>query len=192
MNRQSRPKSRRPVVTGAEPLREPPAGSVALAVMRRNEFGRRGLLALAGVLAAVAPAASRAAADWYLPWRWRARLLIVFAPSEHNRLLQQQRSMLSSGSAGSAERSLASMEVIGDHSSDSRVTGRALRLAFAVPRDRFTVILVGRDGDEKMRSTSPVSEDRLFEFINSMTVHGGEEGQSAQPARTAPRSAPAQ
>jgi hypothetical protein len=122
-------------------------------------------LAAAALCAGMAPSN-----DWFRPWRYRARLLLVFAPGEWSPLLQRQRTLVSAASAGSAERDLALLEVVGYHCSDSRVTGTALRQVYRVPMDRFSVVLLGKDGEEKWRSNDPVSSQSLFAMIDSMPM----------------------
>jgi hypothetical protein len=46
----------------------------------------------------------------------------------------------------------------------------ALRRRFAVGADDFTVVLIGKDGEEKLRSHTPVTIERLTALIDSMPM----------------------
>ncbi len=112
----------------------------------------------------------------------QSRVLIVFAPSDTDPLLREQRSALHPGSPASAERDLAVVEVIGDAAANPQIDGRALRASYRVPRDVFTVILIGKDGGEKLRKLRPLSEAALFATIDRMPMRREEAAQQkAQP-----------
>lgn len=112
----------------------------------------------------------------------RARVLIVFAPSDTDPLLHEQRATLHPGSPANAERDLSVVEVVGDHADNAGIDGRALRASYRVPREVFTVVLVGKDGGEKLRQLRPVSEAALFATIDRMPMRRDElTRQKAQP-----------
>ena len=46
----------------------------------------------------------------------------------------------------------------------------ALRARFEVPSDGFAVILVGKDGLEKLRGTAPIEMAKIFETIDAMPM----------------------
>lgn len=115
-----------------------------------------------------------AALDWYQPWRWQARMLLLFAPREDDPSLLREREILADASVGAAERDVVVVEVVGEHASETRLSGLALRLALHVPADRFTVILIGKDGGEKMRVSQPISAGALFATIDAMPMRKNE------------------
>ena len=45
---------------------------------------------------------------------------------------------------------------------------QAIRSQFHVPQETFVVVLLGEDGSEALRATSPVSSDRLNALIDTM------------------------
>jgi hypothetical protein len=50
----------------------------------------------------------------------------------------------------------------------------AVRLRFKVEPGDFLVILIGKDGGEKLNSRTPVAVDQLERLIDSMTMHKSE------------------
>ena len=129
-------------------------------------------------LALVLAASMAALPDWYGPFRSHSRVLLVFAPSETDRDLAAQRAALRPGSAENMERDLVLIEVVGDHAADARVDGRTLRGAYGVPADGFTVILIGKDGGEKLRRRHPITEAALFATIDAMPMRRDEMSRS--------------
>ncbi len=125
-------------------------------------------------LLSASPLHAASAVDWFLPWRWQARLLLLFVPSADDPRLARQRELLEPMSAGATERDLVTIEVIGEHSSDARLPGATLRLALGVPRGQFAAILVGKDGQEKLRVAAPISAHALFATIDAMPMRRDE------------------
>lgn len=95
--------------------------------------------------------------------RWNLRPVLVFAPSgEHPDFLRQEE-LLAMDAEGLAERDVRVVRVLGD--SDA-----ALRTRFRAPMAEFAVILVGKDGGEKLRSSEPVTTGELFALIDTMPM----------------------
>jgi hypothetical protein len=136
---------------------------------------RRTLLA-ATLIGATAAASSRdapLAAPPLTKWRWHNRLLLVFAPTRDDPAYQAQRAALDAAAAGGAERDLVAISVLGT-TADHGLDGAALRAAYRVPADRFAVLLIGKDGGEKLRAATPVSSERLFAVIDRMPMRRSE------------------
>ncbi len=125
-----------------------------------------GMLAMARPARAAPPLAS---------WRWRSRLLLVFAPGPDNPDLLDQRRLLATDQSGGAARDLVTIEIVRN---EAEIAGRAdasldsfrVRSEYSVPPERFTIILIGKDGGEKLRRTRPVSADMLFGLIDRMPM----------------------
>lgn len=127
-------------------------------------------------LAALAAGAAKAE-DLLAPWRWHARLLLLFAPNATDSLLAVQRRLLAAEQTGVGKRDLVVVEVIGDHAPALRDTdgGAALRRQFAIPHGAFSALLIGKDGGEKLREAAPIPSDKLFTVIDAMPMRRAEQ-----------------
>ena len=101
--------------------------------------------------------------------RW---LVIVFAPHAGAQHLAAQRAFLSASRDALAERDAATAFVVGDEvgadkDADPGVGAAALRARFGVPRNAFRVILIGKDGAAKVRSSKPLQARTLLATIDS-------------------------
>ncbi|MBE7183329.1 MAG: DUF4174 domain-containing protein [Methylobacterium mesophilicum] len=110
--------------------------------------------------------------------QWKKRVVIVFGLDEAQ-VDRQLNGMLADREA-LAERELVLIHVDGEAVAvpfgdvDPPRAG-ALREAFRVSPDiPFTVILVGKDGGEKLRQTEPVSPEDIFSLIDSMPMRQSE------------------
>lgn len=110
-------------------------------------------------------------------YRWRSRVLLAFAPGADDPLLARQRRILADAAAGAGERDLVTVEVVGGavraapgSESAGPEAAAALRRRFAAPADRFTAVLVGKDGGAKLTSVKPIPADRLFATIDAMPM----------------------
>ena len=100
------------------------------------------LLLLAPLIATTA--ATTARAD-------QPRRLYIYAPTASDPALIQQRHLVDAARPGLAERDLVLIEIIGK-------------------RPHFEAVLVGKDGGEKLRATTPLTSERLFEIIDAMPM----------------------
>ena len=113
-------------------------------------------------------------------WRWKSRLLLVFAPSEANLQLAEQRNILALGQAGGRERDIVVIEIVGEKAADN-LDAATLRSRYAAPRGAFAVILIGKDGGEKLRRTEPLDSEALFSVIDRMPMRRQEAAREAVP-----------
>ncbi len=97
-------------------------------------------------------------------YRWKNRVLLVFAPRTDAPALAEQRRFIEGEKAGFRERDLVVLELTDGTKAD------ALRRQFNVRPDDFTVILIGKDGGGKLRKTASVTPKELFELIDSMPM----------------------
>lgn len=109
-------------------------------------------------------------------YRWNARPLLVFAPEEADTHLQAMRRALAQRRCGLADRDMVIVEVLGQSSGgaggqpiDARAAA-ALRREFDVAERAFSVILVGKDGGEKLRASEPPALDEVFTLIDGMPM----------------------
>jgi len=109
------------------------------------------------------------------PFRWRKRLLVISAASLDDSLLGQQRRWIQESVAGFRERDMALIELF-----EADSPGRsALRSKLTLEKGVFTVLLVGKDGGEKLRSQEPVPMAEVFALIDSMPMRKREMRQRA-------------
>ena len=118
------------------------------------------------------------------------RVLVVFAPNSADRRFQTQMSNLIP--AQMAERDLVLVPVLAKWTgSDSALrSGHApftseagqqdVRSHFHIDSSAFTVLLIGKDGGEKLRSNIPVAMNQLNQTIDSMPMRQQE--RKTQPA----------
>ena len=116
-------------------------------------------------------------ADLDLDWlRWQNRVLVLFSPSESDPLFQLQKQGLASSAQGVLDRELMILEIM--EQGQSRTTNQllseksvqAIRKRFEVQAGTFQVLLIGKDGGVKLRSSEPVSMKDLFGLIDSMPM----------------------
>lgn len=124
---------------------------------------------LAGLTLGAAATALAAAPDPLAGYRWKARLLVVIAPGEGDASLARQRAIFEEAARSNAERDLVLIEGVG-----SGEAARDLRRRFRVVERDFAAILVGKDGGEKLRSSSPLAAERLHETIDAMPMRRDE------------------
>jgi hypothetical protein len=140
--------------------------------MNRRAVWRFGAIMVGGMLAM---ARTARAAPPLASWRWRSRLLLVFAPGPDNTDLLDQRRLLATDQHGGAVRDLVTIEIVRDDAAiagraDASLDGARIRREYQVPPERFTLILLGKDGGEKVRRTHPMSADMLFGLIDRMPM----------------------
>ena len=90
------------------------------------------------------------------------RNLLLFGKGEA--AYTKQLELLQKDSAGMAERHLAI--IIVEKDSDYK--------KYNVEPNRFTLILIGKDGGEKLRSAKPVEIETIFNLVDSMPMRQAE------------------
>jgi len=145
---------------------------------------RRDLLAWAGT-GLVTATAGPALASSLDGFRWERRLLLVFAPIRTHPNLIVQRQRLSADRAGLRDRDLTVIEAVQnvafiDNRPTFEVDARTLRAEFGISTVQFAVVLIGKDGGEKLRRDDPVTLDELFATIDAMPMRQQEMRQDGQ------------
>jgi hypothetical protein len=98
------------------------------------------------------------------------RLIVVFAPSRDDPRLVHQQALLRQSQTGMADRDVHVIEVVGDTVAGAHEYAAALRQRYAVPRSRFGVVLVGRDGGVKLRSAEAIVPRQIERTIDAMPM----------------------
>jgi hypothetical protein len=100
------------------------------------------------------------------------RLLLIFADKASNPAIRQQNSYLKVDLEGIKDRDLEVRIYYGDRDAkrfqDKHITSN------------FTVILVGKDGGDKLRNNAPLTLKTLFNTIDAMTMRKDEVEQAGK------------
>ncbi len=108
-------------------------------------------------------------------YKWRNRLLLIFASSASDEDHSQIR-LLEGSEAGFEDRALLLANIFESEAGEledgaaSTEEASGLRETFGIPEGQFAVILVGKDGGEKYRSSAPVSLRDIFDRIDAMPM----------------------
>jgi len=108
--------------------------------------------------------------------RWKNRVLVLFSLSESDASFQSQKQGLASSAEEVLDRNLMILEIVEQGQSRagnqllSEKSVQAIRKRFGVQAGTFQVLLIGKDGGVKLRSSGPVSMKDLFGLIDSMPM----------------------
>ena len=93
-------------------------------------------------------------------YRWKNRVLLLFGNPTSDKL-QNQKAILATDPDGLADRDMVILEP---------PQTKTLAKRYKVDPKNFTVILVGKDGGEKLRQEEPATLDQLFGLIDQMPM----------------------
>lgn len=134
------------------------------------------LLFLAGgIMATVSLGQTNARIDLNA-YKWKNRVLLLFAPSEADGAYSDMRRELEGQGEGIVDRDLLVFHILEDGESrlgDSSIDQQSpafLRERFSVKPGRFAVVLIGKDGGEKLRREEGVALAEIFSLIDSMPM----------------------
>ena len=112
--------------------------------------------------------------------RWNKRIVVAFADAPNEKLRWQVDGLLTDRTM-LAERDMVVIAVAGNEVSapygavPEGASAAALRKSYGIAPDTpFTVILIGKDGGEKMRQTEPVAAKDILGLIDSMPMRRNE------------------
>ncbi len=100
------------------------------------------------------------------------RVLLLFAASEQDKSYQQQVEILKTHTPEMQARDLLPLPMLAKAAQDSQQAD--LRHRFHVDPDKFTVILIGKDGSEKLRRHAPLTAEQLEKTIDAMPMRKDE------------------
>jgi hypothetical protein len=108
-----------------------------------------------------------------------ARPLLIFAPTPNDPQLQIQLRRLHQSAAAIADRDIAVIAIPWNSPSPTAANltdqdALAARRRFHIAPSDFTVILLGKDGGEKLRSSKPLTLDKLTSTIDAMPMRQDE------------------
>ena len=108
---------------------------------------------------------------------WKHRVLLVFSPSQQTAEYREQLDHLRADAAGLEERDLQVYRIFpeGLITSERDVLDHndlsdQYRSQYGVDPETFTVVLVGKDGTEKLRTTEVLRLDKLYATIDAMPM----------------------
>lgn len=107
--------------------------------------------------------------------RDRARPLLIFTARPDDPQLAEQLRLLASQNAGVEDRELVpiALPLHGEPPTAERLSSAEadrLRHQLHIPARQFTVVLIGKDGGEKIRATLPIRPGELFATIDAMPM----------------------
>ncbi|WKN32575.1 DUF4174 domain-containing protein [Porifericola rhodea] len=108
-------------------------------------------------------------------YEWKNRLLLLFSPT-HNTTYQQQLKQLNKHKADLTERDLIVFYITEKDIKTSESTNytnenkQALLNYYKVNTDTFFVILIGKDGTQKIKQNKLLSIEQLFGTIDAMPM----------------------
>ena len=120
-------------------------------------------------------------------FRWKNRLIVISAPSSDDRWLQEQQGLLAGQDEGIAERDLRLIVLFEqgpgriDGSPLSEKSVKEVKTRFGISMETFSVLLIGKDGGVKLRSSEPVSAERFYSLIDAMPMRQREMRESSEP-----------
>lgn len=128
------------------------------------------VLLLLSLLAAatVAAAGPPSLAETIRAARWQKRLLLVAAPTAAQADFQRQKQLLATDPASLQERDLLVLDVPYDQLAPA--DQQYLRQQLQLKLSGFEVVLIGKDGGVKERSTHPLAPAALFRTIDQMPM----------------------
>lgn len=109
-------------------------------------------------------------------YQWKNRLVLIFAPAENNRIYKEQIEELNSSAEGMRDRDLKVFHLFregasfGDEKQLNNSTVDTLYNKFKVEPGNYLIILIGKDGTEKLRKSSLLKTEKLFALIDSMPM----------------------
>lgn len=107
-------------------------------------------------------------------YRWRRRVVVVFAPPGDRRA-EEQAEVLARLAAGGDARDLVLVRVEGERVDPPVAPAAELRREFAATvTDGFTALLVGKDGGVKLREDQVLGADLLTQTIDAMPMRRDE------------------
>lgn len=114
------------------------------------------------------------------PYIWHNRLLLIFMPDEAHEAYQVQVKELKGKEKSMAERDILVFSIFNEQVKlpDGQVLSaeeaRSLRESFIIPAKESVVLLIGKDGTEKLRSRDLITARRLFLTIDAMPMRNQE------------------
>ena len=127
-------------------------------------------------------------------FQWKNRLLFLFAPNRIHPLFDALQKSIAIDQAEVADRDLVVFEILESGPSRMDMTdldpqvAQSLRDKLEVPRGRFSIILVGKDGGIKLNRQEQTRLKDIFGLIDSMPMRREEMRQKSRTGESATES----
>jgi hypothetical protein len=106
-------------------------------------------------------------------FQWKARVLVISAPSKLDRQYLEQAQILTHDPDGRKDRELEVIPLLGE-GEGMPFDVAAMRDRLSLPPDKFEVVLVGKDGTVVLRRHGPIALGDLFTRIDAMPMRRAE------------------
>ena len=109
-------------------------------------------------------------------YQWEKRVLVVFSPTRDDVQLKAQMDVILAQAAALEERDfvvwvlVANQSVMVDGEAKPHLFTRPFYGHFGVKESEFMVLMVGKDGGEKLRKTEAVGADELLALVDAMPM----------------------
>lgn len=109
-------------------------------------------------------------------YKWKDRVLLIFSPNTFNSDYREMRKTLKNSRNGMRERDLIVFYALRQRGASTKgklipkQTVSDLRESFNLSPSDFTVILIGKDGTEKLRRSESISASTLFDEVDEMPM----------------------
>ena len=149
-------------------------------VMKRGAI--RGALIVAVMVAGTVLGSTTAMAAELDDYLWKQRPLLVFAPSDNDPRLAETRSRIEATRCDFADRDMVLGVVVNEGTSTldgQRIDAdESQRLArkYGINADAFAVLLIGKDGGEKLRVRDVPDPQSIYDLIDGMPMRSDEMG----------------
>jgi hypothetical protein len=144
---------------------------------------KKHFFALFFVLLSITACSNESFDDFMEQFLWKNRLIVVLAPERASNKLAAQLKELAEDPSGLKERDVRVFEVV--YEDFVKLDGKLLpwiaakhfHKYFKADKKKFSVVLVGMDGEVKERLDKPISSKKLFEKIDEMPLRRDEKPQ---------------
>ncbi len=115
--------------------------------------------------------------------RWKKRILLMFTNSDTASLYRQQKRIWDDAQRALSDRDIVSFIITktdvkaSDGKDYGQHTAERLRKEYRIKEQPFAVILIGKDGGEKLREYDILANSRLFSTIDAMPMRRREMGE---------------
>ena len=113
-------------------------------------------------------------------YQWKNRLILIFTPSESDSTYQDASRQIVNLNAQIIERDIVVFNIIENSAGSagdsllSQNASQELRENFHVESGSFVLILIGKDGGEKLRQENDFNFDTIFRRIDAMPMRQSE------------------
>jgi hypothetical protein len=113
-------------------------------------------------------------------YQWKNRIILVFASSLSDSLYKSFKKQIGDLEEGIIDRDLVIFYLLAEGDSTagdsllSHQQSSQLRASYEIKADKFTVVLIGKDGGEKLRQVGRIDFKEIFGRIDAMPMRQSE------------------